>query len=205
MTDPKPEEKVEAPSGDERKVPESALKKQAADFAAERESMNAQLTELAAFREKFDNDAKKADEDKLKREGEHEKIIAERDTSIAELKNSIAGLERSNVVSDARDALRNAGMTDALRIKGALGDLPADIKKDGVAEWLTTFKAANASAFEAVANPTAQPRAGAPAPLDGSVNWEAVKAWEKGDDKEKRKDARKLLAAHREKHGKYPY
>ena len=39
----------------------------------------------------------------------------------------------------------------------------------------------------------------------GAPNWEQVKAWEKGDDLEKRKEARKINRAYYDTHGKFPY
>jgi len=39
----------------------------------------------------------------------------------------------------------------------------------------------------------------------GSTDWEQVKAWEKGDDREKRIEARALISAYNKEHGEYPY
>jgi hypothetical protein len=49
-----------------------------------------------------------------------------------------------------------------------------------------------------------------PAPIGAPVNpmsvdWAQVKAWETGTDKEKQKEARRLIGEYRNAHGKYPY
>jgi len=168
-TEEKPTEAApEAP--DERKVPESALKKQASDFNAEREAMRKENAELMAFRQKFESDQKKAEDARMLANNEHSKIIEEREIQISELQGNIQNLERSHVANAARDALRDLGMSDALRLTGALAGLPSDATTESVTEWATAIKAANAAAFEALANPTPQQRAGTPSAGGGSAD-----------------------------------
>jgi hypothetical protein len=134
--EPKPAE-----SG-ERKVPESALTKQAEDFRAE----NAKLAkQLAAV----ESEKLKAKEQKMVEDGKLKELIEAREKTIADLTASAATSARSLLESSAREQLRSLGMSDPLYLQGALAGLPADATKESVTEWAKLIKADNATAFTA--------------------------------------------------------
>jgi len=194
--DAKPEaEKVEQSA--ERKVPESALSKQAADF-------NAQIARLTKQVNSNDADKLKAKEDKLKADGELQKLIDVRDEKIAEMESNAGKAARSLLESSAREQLRNLGMNDALYLQGALAGLPTDATAESVETWAKTMKVDNEAAFTAPATPVKIPGTPDPAVNGGSADWKQVEALTKSDDPEVSKKARDQLTAYYQEHGKFP-
>jgi len=171
----------------ERKVPESALKKQAEDFRAE----NAKLAkQLAAV----ESDKLKAKEAKMLEDGKLQELIASREAKIVELESNAAQSARSLLESSAREQLRNLGMSDPLYLQGALAGLPKDATAESVEQWAKLLKADNATAFTAVVTPVGQASLpGGPATNAGSTNTSQLKADLK--DPAKAADAAKELEA----------
>lgn len=73
----------------------------------------------------------------------------------------------------------------------------ACVEDEGNAQFLS----APASDPRKPSPPNASPVSG----TTGKINWEEVRAWETGDDPEKKKKARELLRKFREETGRYPY
>ncbi len=162
----------------ERKVPESALTKQAADF-------NAQIAKLTKQVNSHDAEKVKAKEAKMVEDGKLNDLIAERDKTIAEMKAAAATSSRSLLESSAREQLRNLGMSDALYLQGAIAGLPMDATSDSLEEWAKLMKADNESAFTAPVKVVAQSSVGPPA-TNGSDDA-ALEARLKSDDPEVRR------------------
>ena len=150
---------------EERRVPESALKNQAADFASKQKAYEAKISELEGYQS--DNEATKAqaEEIKAREAGELEKILDKYKTSVSDLNNTVASLTREGIVVAAKEALRGLGMEDegSLSFDGALAVLPGDMQKEGVADWAAALKEAKPGDFTSTPNPVTQPRAGTPA------------------------------------------
>lgn len=133
-----------------------ALAKQGAEYKAE-------IEELRKFKAAHESAQKKKEEEEAKARGEFERLLAERDAKMEELTASIARRDRESLLRDAGDRLRDLGMEDPLRRKGALIDLPADATPETLDAWIADFAKANPSAFVAPSRPVKQPGVGSPA------------------------------------------
>ena len=132
---------------EERMISESALKQQGAEWKQKLAEKDAQLAELLEFKAKSEAAQKKADEEAALKRGEFDELAATLKAEIEAERTAAATLKRKLLERDAKDALRSEGLENALALKGALADLPDGIDADGIAEWVTEFKAANADAF----------------------------------------------------------
>lgn len=146
--------------------------------------------------EKYRQKEQESKEKKALEEGKFKEVIES-------LKNEKTALETKIYHSSVRDKLREAGMRSSLAINGAIRSAPENA--DELEAWIDKLKADYPTEFEKPAQPTPQPNPGVPSSGNAPVNWEEVKAWEKAQDRDKRKQARELLKAYREENGKYPY
>lgn len=149
-TEPKETEPKEtAAASTERKVPESALTKQAVDF-------NAQIAKMQKQINAHESEKVKAKEAKMKADGDLQKLLDDRDSTIKQMQDDAKSSARSLLESSAREQLRNLGMSDPLYLQGAIAGLPADATSDTVPEWAKIMKADNEAAFTAPATPVGQ-------------------------------------------------
>jgi len=140
----------------ERKVPESALTKQAEDFRAENAATRLENEKMRKQLAAVESDKLKAKELKMVEDGELKELIAAREKTIADLTVAAATSARSLLESSAREQLRNLGMSDPLYLTGALAGLPQDATAESVTEWAKLIKADNAAAFTAPVTPVGQ-------------------------------------------------
>ncbi len=126
----------------ERKVPESALTKQAADFSA-------QIAKLTKQVNSHDAEKVKSKEAKMVEDGKLNDLIAERDKTIADMQATATASSRSILEASAREQLRNLGMSDPLYLQGAIAGLPQDATSESIDTWAKTMKVDNESAFTA--------------------------------------------------------
>ena len=147
---------------EERRVPESALIKQSQEFQSQLAARDKELASAMKYKNDHEASQAKADEAKATAAGEFEKVLAKRDESIAELGKQILGFQRKEVVGVAKDDLRNRGMNDDLKIKGALTELPGDVSLEQVAEWTRALAEKNPEWFTKLPTPVAQSQTGSP-------------------------------------------
>lgn len=164
-----------AASGGERRVPESALKIQAADF----QKQIAERDKKIAARDAADLKAK---EDKLLADGETKKLLELREKDNAEKDKVIADLKRSQLSDKAWKVLHGLGMIDPDRLElYSTSKLPQDATEESIEEWAKLLKADSPEKFTAPVKPVGQSSVGSPAigATDGSL-----KSRLESDDKE---------------------
>ena len=159
--------KVEPPQ--ERKVPESALTKQALDYKAKIEKLEKKLNSI-------DTEKSKAEEADLLKKNEHLKVIAAKEATIKQMEADIAAKDRKMVEASAREQLRNLGMNDALYLQGALAGLPADATAETIGTWSEALKASNPTAFTAPATPIKAADPGDPSVSHNNASIAQLKA-----------------------------
>lgn len=186
-----PQETPPAPQDDaERRVPESALKKQAADFKAE----------LAKLQKQIDGYEKaKADEaqKKLEEEGKY-KEIADR-----------AQEEAEAAKKEAADTIRELNLRQALNgiqneyaMKGAIASCPDDAD---IQEWATQFRSDNEELFKTPAvGGTSQPAQGGKSGGSTDAGWAQVSKDYQSGIPDKVKAANLKLLQYRAEHNEDP-
>ncbi len=156
------DDKTTDPKADERRVPESALIKQAEEFRTQIAALQKELGGASKFKADHEAEQAKAEEARAIAASEFEKVLGKRDADIADKDALIAGFKRKEVVGIAKDDLRSRGMTDELKIKGALTELPGEVDLEQIAEWTRTLAEKNPAWFTAPATPVTQSQVGTP-------------------------------------------
>ena len=153
----------------------------------------------AATKATKDAELKKAAE-----EGRFEDALKQRDADIDTLKADHASALQTR---DLETALLKAGFFSDIFVRGAVAGYGTD--SGTIEEYAAALAADEANkGFLAQSDPSRSPLpAPGKAPVKGGAapSWDEVKAWETGTDKEKKTEARTLIAAYRKEHGTYPY
>ncbi len=200
--------------GQQPPAPAAAPAVDTSKLEKENASLKRRMGELQNTVEEFkrlQEDRKLADLETAKDyESAKAKIQQERDDA----RKAIEDLKASHVAElDKRDlllSLSGAGCTDEIAVEGFLARFNAydASERPKPADFVAAQLEAHPGLFDTGKRSGSRtPASAAPAAAQrsGTTNWEEVKAWEKGDDLDKRKEARALISAYRKEHGRYPY
>ena len=169
-----------------------------------------QKAELEARLAQIESDIKRKAEDeerkKLEEQGQYRELLTKREAEVDALRKQY---ESDNLKRDLRDALRDAGASNTVFMRGAMAAYEGG--PEGIGEYVQSLKAADVNAPFFGVQPAAQPFGQAP-PSHGqastrstTVDWKQVKAWETGTDPDRKREAVKLITNYRQEHGEYPY
>ncbi|MFA5377728.1 MAG: hypothetical protein WC455_18405 [Dehalococcoidia bacterium] len=182
----------QTPSTDavERRVPESALRKQAEDFQAK---LSAAEAKLKAFEEA----QSKAKEEQLKKDGKFQELAAAAEAKAARLEIEFAAKERRLTLE-----AKLAGITDKHARLGAIVDCPADADVDA---YVVKLQAEAAHLFKSAGLPGANPpQAGSSGGPINSCSETNFEEWAASEDPVKRDMATAFAKAYWNTHGKSP-
>ena len=140
----------------ERKVPESALTKQATDFRAENEATRLENEKMRKQLAAVDSEKLKAKEAKMLENGEYQKLLDEQKKENAELKTQAAHKDRALIKASARAKLSDLGMKRPLTLDGAIVGLPADATMETLDTWVAQMKVNNEAEFTSPVTPVGQ-------------------------------------------------
>jgi hypothetical protein len=169
-----------------------------------------QKAELEARLAQIESDIKrKADEEerkKLEEQGQYRELLSKRDAEVDALRKQY---ESDNLKRDLRDALREAGASNSIFMRGAMASYEGG--PEGIGEYVQSLKSIEMNApffgVQQVAQPIGQapPAHGQASTRSTSVDWKQVREWEAGTDPAKKREAVKLISEYRQRHGEYPY
>lgn len=191
------EKAAAASGGDDKAGLRAALAKQAGEKDAEIAKLTRQVNDNAAA-------SLKSKEDKLKADNKLQELLDARDKTISEMTDKSTVAARALLESSAREKLRGLGMERPLSLAGAVAGLPADATAETLDAWAAQMKVANEGEFVKGVKPLNMGGVGDPSVDAGSANWKDVETQMKSDDPEKRKQARDLMTAYYQEHGKFP-
>jgi len=180
-------------------------------LASEASRWKAQAQELADYKAKKDAEEETRKQNDLVAQKKFEEALKLEQSKYEELTRKFAAVSREKLSVKAENVLRGLGLSDSLKLRGAVSMLPDDVTEETLPQWAEKLRTDLPDAF-AASKPTKVNGAasvGTVSDASGEVNWAGIKAAinARGNTSEiekARKEAGETLSSYIIKNGSKP-